>query len=735
MAWFVLLLVRQQAITMKELIMEKTADDMATGGEKKSSKLGIANIEALLPEDAQKARTILERLGDGVTACHVDKGPTVVRLALRFRRGVRLEEIAETANRALLDLDIFPSRVEAPIPGHALVGIEFPCSNPEAVSFSDVCEDKAFDRPVISRGALHLPVVFGKDLAGGVVVDDLSSAPHMLIGGAPGQGTRQFLHSLICGLVANRTFDEVQFIMVDPGCVELTPYAKLPNLVVPVINDIRRAVLALHWAVAEMENRLKMFCSARARNIADFNSRDPLAHNLDMFGDATPAADLPVSIPYIVIVMCGFDIAMEKVGDEIESDVQRLAALGRAVGIHLVLETEHPYEKAIAGSVMANIPVRVAFRTASPNDSMAILGDEGAESLMGGGDALVRNKCGAIERVQTPSITDADIANVVASLEMSDAAKLTTDALSRKDYRKAYEVVVKTQKASTSHLQRKMGIGYNHAAALIDELELNGVIGPATGPCHRKVLVDQGGTEESKIDNAIYVVGMGTDDEPRCRVGECALADVPEDAALVVSSPSTKEIFELMAKVVRGEWLKRISESQVEIARPLDEGISYLAAACDVWRIDKTPLRFKYEIVKAVESREPGSDFARKRIDAFNKYADKVTSAIHDAIDEAAEKGAELESVFFGEKFPAMRGTPKLIYKVEWRGADDVVVGGEMAFAQNGQGSLLKISERGIELCGDDGYNGASYLLDGDVETLLIDAIVAFFARCYKKRL
>ena len=346
------------------------------------------------------------------------------------------------------------------------------------------------DMTLAGKSAFHLPVVFGKDLSGTVVACDLASAPHMLVGGASGQGASQFLHSVICGLAASRMPDELQFILVDLRYTEFAPYAKLPNLLVPVIKDANKVVFSLHWAVEEMGKRLKMFSEGRARNIVDFNSRDPNAPQCDIFGAGTPAVDLPATMPYIVIVISDFDFVMEEGGEEVAYDLSRLTAMARVAGIHLIMETKLPDKKVLPDSLTTNIPVRVAFRTASEKDSKVILGDVGAESLIGGGDALVKSKNGMILRVQTPFISDAEIDTVVANCTKKAGNKKVDNPLSRDDYRTAYEVVVKAQKASTSYLQRKMRIGYTHAASLIDELEANGVIGPSTGSEPRKVLVD-----------------------------------------------------------------------------------------------------------------------------------------------------------------------------------------------------------------------------------------------------
>ena len=459
-------------------------------GKEKTKQVKANGLEMVTPEDATKIRLILDRLADGVYGCHIDKGPAVVRMVLSLNPGVKSSQVTKNIPKAMMELDIYPSRIEAPIMGRNLVGIEFPRSDPETITFADVFGKETYAKPAVSRNAKYLPVVFGKDLNGSVIACDLASAPHMLVGGAPGQGASQFLHSVICGLAASRTPDELQFILVDPSYTEFAQYAKLPNLLVPVIKDANKVVFSLHWAVEEMGKRLKMFSEGRARNIVDFNSRDPNAPQCDIWGAGTPAVDLPATMPYIVIVISDFDSGMEKARKEIAHDIQRITAMARPAGIHLILETKLPEKKVLPDSLTANIPVRVAFKTASEKDSKVILGDMGAESLIGGGDALVKSKDGMVLRVQTPFISDVEIDTVVANCTKKAGNKKVANPLSRNDYRTAYEVVVKAQKASTSYLQRKMRIGYTHAASLIDELEVNGVIGPCTGPEPRKVLVD-----------------------------------------------------------------------------------------------------------------------------------------------------------------------------------------------------------------------------------------------------
>lgn len=407
----------------KETLM-KMSEESASVTAVAKVDVEIRDIDSLSPEDAETAKKILLGIGDNVLECRVDKGPAIVRMALKLVDGVRYSSIIKIAERLQCRLGVSPLRVEAPIPGNDLVGIEFPCSEPTDVKFSEYRGCGWYTRrEEVARKAMHLPVVFGRDVVGNDIVEDLASMPHMLVGGAPGQGAPQFIHSVICGFVAARAPEEVQFIIADPRSVELTPYAKLPHLVVPVINDMRKIVFSLHWAVAEMEKRLKLFARARTRNIADFNSRDINPSKDDMFGDDTPMADCPATMPYVVIVISDFDEVMGKVGKEILPDIQCIASKGRAVGIHLVLETVRPDKEVLPDELMANIPVRVAFRTASAKDSKLLLEEKGAESLIGNGDALVRCWDGMVRRVQTLSISDEEIECIVSDSVMSSQAR------------------------------------------------------------------------------------------------------------------------------------------------------------------------------------------------------------------------------------------------------------------------------------------------------------------------
>jgi S-DNA-T family DNA segregation ATPase FtsK/SpoIIIE len=338
-----------------------------------------------------------------------------------------------------------------------------------------------------------------------------------------------------------RTPEQLKLIMVDPKCVEFTSYASLPHLLVPVITDTKKVVYSLRWAVAEMEKRLKMFARAGKRNIVDFNCRDILTQP-DMFGGAeTGSDDMPRTVPYIVIIIDEVADLMASAGKEVEPEIARLTAKARAAGIHVILATQRPDTKVITGTIKSNIPGRIAFKTASSIDSRTILDATGAESLIGRGDMLFKTKEGVLIRAQGAWVSDPEIGRITdfiaehanVQFDKTFASKLAkvkeaaiedpfadneddpdnapkppegpssvvtanggvapagmTGSKEEELYNKALEVVRLTKRASISHLQRRMGIGYNHAARLVDLLEDRGVLGPAkpTGP--RDILID-----------------------------------------------------------------------------------------------------------------------------------------------------------------------------------------------------------------------------------------------------
>ena len=457
------------------------------------------------------------------------KGPVVTKYALLLAPGIRYSAVTNISDNIKGALHAKSLRIEAPIPGDECIGIEVPNRKPAGISFREIIESDTW-----RSAKMELPLLFGKDASGKELVADLASMPHMLVAGATGQGKSVCLNSIICGLLMTRTPEQLKLIMVDPKSVEFTPYSNIPHLLVPVITDNRKVVFSLHWAVAEMEKRLKLFARNRVRNIYDYNHRKVVVQT-DMFGESPDGAtDDPRSIPYIVIIIDEVADLMMAAGKEVTPDISRLTAKARAAGIHLILATQRPDAKIITGTIKANIPGRVAFKTSQAIDSRTILDDAGAENLIGRGDMLFKGKDGILVRAQGAWISDEEIANITTFIEEHShvqfdkhfATKLgrvkeatiddpfaeneddpdnqpkpeTSPAAQRQLARasadadlftKAIEVIINTNRASVSHFQRKLGIGYNHAAKLCDELEERGVVAPHSGAGPRTILLDQ----------------------------------------------------------------------------------------------------------------------------------------------------------------------------------------------------------------------------------------------------
>ena len=482
-----------------------------------------------------------------VEATLIDKvqGPVVTQYKLSLAPGTRPEKVEALQSTLMMAMKAKSLRIQAPIPGEDAVGIEMPNKTAASVSFRELIEsavwkkNTALDRH--GQAKYNLPLLLGKDAAGHDLISDLATMPHMLVAGATGQGKSVCLNAIINGLLMCRTPEQLKLIMVDPKCVEFTAYASLPHLLVPVITDTKKVVYSLRWAVAEMEKRLKMFARAGKRNIVDFNTRDIITQP-DMFGgDETGADDMPRTVPYIVIIIDEVADLMASAGKEVEPEIARLTAKARAAGIHVILATQRPDTKVITGTIKSNIPGRIAFKTASSIDSRTILDATGAESLIGRGDMLFKTKEGLLIRAQGAWVSDPEIGRITdfiaehanVQFDKTFASKLAkvkeaaiedpfadneddpdnqppppegtssvvtanggvapagmTGSKEEELYSRALEVVRMTRRASTSHLQRRMGIGYNHAARLIDLLEDRGVIGPAKGAGPRDILID-----------------------------------------------------------------------------------------------------------------------------------------------------------------------------------------------------------------------------------------------------
>ncbi len=408
----------------------------------------------------------------------VSVGPVVTRYELKPAAGVKLSRIEALSDDLALALAARSLRIEAPVPGKSVVGIEIPNLAIGLVSLKDVAESAAF-RDARSK----LTAALGRDVAGSPIVADLAKLPHLLIAGQTGSGKSVSINAVITSLLMNATPDDVRLILCDPKRVELAGFNDVPHLVVPVVTDHDKILHALYWAVGEMDRRYRLFARATARNIEKYN-------------DMRTGSD---RVPYIVLIIDELADLMISAPIQVEKAITRIAQLARATGIHLVVATQRPSVDVITGLIKANIPARIAFATASAVDSRTILDMTGAEKLLGRGDMLVLPPDAPKPvRAQGVFVSDVEMERVtrywkaqraprydLAILEVQEGSRLRDDESDEMDddrYEEAVEIIQRAGQASVSMLQRKMTIGFARAGRLIDLMERRGVIGPAQGP-------------------------------------------------------------------------------------------------------------------------------------------------------------------------------------------------------------------------------------------------------------
>jgi len=479
-----------------------------------------------IEEMGRRLVATLETFRVGAQIIHKTVGPVVTRYELEPGRGVKVGRVSALADDLALAMRAQSLRIVAPIPGKAAIGIEVPNPTPRMVHIRELIDTAEFRRPTRT-----LPVVLGRNLEGDEVVDDLAKMPHLLIAGATGSGKSVCINAIITSLVYAHPPEKLQLLMIDPKMVELSMYAALPHLGLPVVTSHHKAANVLKWAVWEMERRYKLLHANHARNIGDFNrkveEKKPLKGPRETL--ATQAGiqkELPFDaeykdgiLPYIVLVVDELADLMLTVQGEIETPLAVLAQKARAIGVHLILATQRPSVNVITGLIKANFPCRIAFRVSAKVDSRTILDQNGAETLLGNGDMLflppgksepMRVQGAFISTDETEKLMDwykaharaavpvpgkPSIDEQVAALE--EAAKAGEDGggmgegSGERDplFRQAAEVCIQNQLGSTSLLQRRMSIGYGRAARIIDQLEMAGILGPANGSKPRDVLV------------------------------------------------------------------------------------------------------------------------------------------------------------------------------------------------------------------------------------------------------
>ncbi len=436
-------------------------------------------------------------------------GPTVTRYALKPSEGVRVSKIAGLQSDLELALSVSPLRIEAPIPGKALVGIEVPNTTKAIIGLASLLTS-----PEYTDSPKPLQVALGKDITGKAHFANIAKMPHALIAGTTGSGKSVTIHNLIVSLLFRNSPEQLRFIMVDPKRVELTLYNGIPHLLTGVITDAKKAILSLKWAIKEMERRYDILQAEKVRDLSSYheNIYRPAKEAFVKNGSPEDEKDeLPEPLPYIVIIMDELADLMQAYPRELEASIVRLAQMSRAVGIHLILATQRPSVNVITGTIKANIPCRLALNVASQIDSRTILDQIGAEKLLGQGDMLfLSGELAKPTRLQSAYISEDELKNVVDYLKnQSEAQELDSIDLEGKSdggnpdafyssmvededdddlYEDAKQAVIDAGKASTSYLQRKLRVGYSRAARLMDILEERGVIGAQDGSKPREIL-------------------------------------------------------------------------------------------------------------------------------------------------------------------------------------------------------------------------------------------------------
>ena len=457
--------------------------------------------ETLL-ENAKLLESALDNFDVAGKVVEVSPGPVVTRYEVEPALGVKVGRIAALSDDLARVMSAKGIRIQAPVPGKSVVGVEIANQERETVYLREIIEDEVF-----SRSDSKLVMALGKTISGEPCAADLAKMPHLLVAGATGAGKSVCLNSLICSILLKATPDEVRFIMVDPKVVELTMYNDIPHLLVPVITEPKRAAEALKWAVAEMEARYQKLAKLGVRNLSDYNAK--LASVQAEAAEDGVEPDKPLA--YIVIVIDEFADLMLTAPAEVETSLMGLAQKSRAVGIHIILATQRPSVNVITGVIKANFPSRIAFQVASKTDSRTILDLNGAERLLGMGDMLfLPSGQGEPLRVHGAFISGGETERLVAALKesqyeaeevavFSEQPDINATADARDDlFDDAVSLVCEHQQASTSFLQRRLKVGYSRAARLMDELEAAGIVGPIVGAKPREILVERAEEEDAE---------------------------------------------------------------------------------------------------------------------------------------------------------------------------------------------------------------------------------------------
>ncbi|HWH17986.1 MAG TPA: DNA translocase FtsK, partial [Allosphingosinicella sp.] len=482
----------------------------------------VALDKAALERNARLLESVLEDFSVKGEIVEVRPGPVVTMYELEPASGIKASRVIQLADDIARNMSALSARV-ATIPGRSVIGIELPNAKREMVTLSELVASHAFEDQVA-----QLPIILGKNIAGDPVVADLAPMPHLLVAGTTGSGKSVGLNCMILSLLYRLTPEQCRMIMIDPKMLELSTYDEIPHLLSPVVTEPAKAIRALKWTVEQMEERYRMMASVGVRQLSSFNAKvreakakgQPLGRRVQTGYDPETGQpryeneELDYEIlPKIVVVVDELADLMMTAGKEVEFLIQRLAQKARAAGIHLIMATQRPSVDVITGVIKANLPTRISFAVTSKIDSRTILGEQGAEQLLGKGDMLYMPGGKQIARVHGPFVTDEEVRAVAdfwraqgtpdyvqaVTEEPEDGGYMFEGQPTGEDdpdaqlYRKAIQTVAESQKASTSYIQRQLRIGYNNAARLIERMEKDGIVSAPDHVGRREVLVDPEG--------------------------------------------------------------------------------------------------------------------------------------------------------------------------------------------------------------------------------------------------
>jgi DNA segregation ATPase FtsK/SpoIIIE, S-DNA-T family len=458
-----------------------------------SKKVEVSELKKELKDKADLLESTLMNFGIEAKVGQIHCGPTITLFEVHPAVGVKVGKIKTLEHDIALNMEAKSIRIIAPIPGKAAVGIEIPNQTPQEVSFREVFASYQ------QRGSpFKIPMLLGKSVNGELVLADLTKMPHCIIAGATGSGKSVCINSIIMSILMLARPDEIRFLMVDPKKVELAPYTELPHMIAPVITEPHTAAAALNWLVKEMEKRYEILRLTGQRNIDGFNKRKP-----DIEAESQAHVAIPQTLPYIVGIIDELADLMMVANQDVEAPIARIAQMARAVGIHLILATQRPSREVITGLIKANFPARISFKVASRVNSQIVLDDIGAETLLGNGDMLILLPGSSQPiRAQGVFVRDEEINLVINAIDsqlppnylIGSLEKLENESSSASEdielddlFEEAKTTVLTTGNASTTFLQRKLKIGYARAASIMDQLELQGIVGPQEGAKPRRI--------------------------------------------------------------------------------------------------------------------------------------------------------------------------------------------------------------------------------------------------------